>query len=309
MSVNNIHTRLEKLIDSLSIKEGREKYLKNQINYLKKQLRRVSRSKFKNPQSTIEKISNSLEVLTFWYGGSFDRGVYIDKGFDIDIYPIYKVITKNKNNYNINQKSLSGEILFSIIYEDLSTIHSEINPNLLILEEPSYTHAIPIQLDFEDQTIYVDCIPAIELPHGYLIAPNGLDSVKKVNLKLEEEGLSKVNKKHSGRVTKLIRLLKYWNWNWDYPLKSYVIQRLVEEIFLEERMNSWDKAVKTFFSRSINIFNKHFNNKIVLRDRVYTHKSILEDYSEYKINSFYEALQEGQIYAVRNDWTKLFGAI
>ena len=225
MSVNNIHNRIEKLINSLSITEGRERYLRNQINYLKKQLKRASRWQYENPQRNIEKLSNSLEVISFWYGGSFDRGVYIDKGFDIDIYPIYKVNTKSKNKFKLVQKSLTGEILFGIIFEDLTSIHNQINPNLIVLEGPPYTHAIPIKLEFEVETIYVDCIPAIELHEGYLIAPDGLDSVKKVNLKLEEKGLSKVNKKHDGEATKLIRLLKYWNWN--YPLKSYLIQRLV----------------------------------------------------------------------------------
>ncbi|TFG26074.1 MAG: hypothetical protein EU533_00035 [Promethearchaeota archaeon] len=306
MSVNNIHNRLEKLINSLSVKEGREKYLRNQTNYLKKKLRATSHQKFEDAQNNLEKISNSLEVLTFWYSGSFDRGVYINNGFDIDIYPIYKPMNRSKFEKKFGIKSLTGEILFGILYYDLREIN-KINPKLVILKEPPYNHSIPTRIDFEEQTVDFDCIPAIELPDGILIAPNGTDSVKKVNLLLEEKGLLKVNKRHNGNATKLIFLLKYWNWNWNYPVKSYIIQRLVEEIFLKESMKSWDKAIKTFFKKSIIIFKKYLRDEIVLKDRVYTHKSILDDYSEEKVYYFFENLKEGYAYAVNDDWYALFG--
>lgn len=153
----------------------------------------------------------------------------------------------------------------------------------------------------------MDCIPAIELPEGYLIAPDDWEGAKKVNLLLEEQGLSRVNKKTNGRATKLTLLLKYWNWNWDYPLKSYVIQRLVEEIYLKNKINSLDKAVKSFFSHSIHLLNKYYDNEIVLRDRVYTNKSILGDYQKDTIDNFYKSIQEANQYAMKNEWKELFG--
>ncbi len=69
------------------------------------------------------------------------------------------------------------------------------------------------------QFLKVDCIPAIELPRQYLLAPDGWNYIKKANQKLEEKGLSKLNKKCDGRATKLIWLLKYWNWYWNKLLK------------------------------------------------------------------------------------------
>ncbi len=46
---------------------------------------------------------------------------------------------------------------------------------------------------------------------------------------------------------------------------------------------------------------------LVLPDRVYTKKSILEDYSEKKIDQFYDALQEANQYAIKNQWDEIFG--
>jgi len=160
------------------------------------------------------------------------------------------------------------------------------------MESPPYSHAIPIRLHYQNKILKVDCIPAIELPNQYLLAPDGWNYIKKVNQKLEENGLSRINKKHNGRATKLIWLLKYWNWYWDKPLKSYVIQKLVEEIFMEYGMNEWDKTVKTFFHKAINIFNKHYDGILVLQDRVYAQKSILDDYNTKRIDEFYDILQQ-----------------
>ncbi|MHA1285583.1 MAG: hypothetical protein ACTSQP_24020 [Promethearchaeota archaeon] len=300
---DNNMTHFEKLIEALSIKEGKKEYLKNQIHYIFKNLKKISRWKSNHSNITIRKISNKVEIIKFWYGGSWDRGVYINKEFDIDIYFIYK--ENEAVIYKLNQEDLSGKILFEILTEDLLTFKNEINPKLII-KKPPYSHSISIKLEYQNRFLKVDCIPAIELSNQFLLVPDGWDKVKKVNLKLEEKGLSKVNKKTNGKATKLIRLLKYWNWSWNKPLKSYIIQRLVEEIFLESRINSWGSAIKTFFNRAINIFNKYFDNILVLKDRVYQNRSILDEYSEDKINEFYEAIRNANNLARKSEWKELF---
>ncbi|KKM62804.1 hypothetical protein LCGC14_1518020 [marine sediment metagenome] len=67
MTVKNIQHRLEQLIDSLSIKEGKEKYLENQVNYIKKQLIKVSKGLFDPPQNQIQEIANNVKMIRFWY--------------------------------------------------------------------------------------------------------------------------------------------------------------------------------------------------------------------------------------------------
>jgi len=307
LSVKNTNNRLEQLIDSLSITEGREKYLRHQIVYLERVVKEASKINYNPTENQIEILSNSLEIIRFWYGGSFDRGVHINEGFDLDIYLIYSLVKGHEKKHKLGVKSLSGEILFNILYDDLEAVQRNKNPNLIIPNKAQFKHAIPIELEFNNQAIYVDCIPAIELPEGYLIAPNGWKGAKKVNLLLEEQALSKVNQKTNGRATKLILLLKYWNWNWEYPLKSYVIQRLVEEIYLKNKINSWNKAVKFFFEQSIHIFNKYSKNEKVLKDRVYTNKSILDDYQKDNLVNFYESIKKANQYAMKNEWKELFG--
>ena len=305
MVVKNIQRRFEELIDSLSIKEGNEKYLEKQVNYINKQLIKVSEWAFDNPETLIQKISNNLEVNRFWYGGSWDRGVHINKEFDIEIYIVYKEI--ENSNYKFNESTLEGEILFTVLLNDLKTIQEKIDSNLTLVEKNKYSHAIPLELKYQDGTLKIDSIPAIELPDQTLIVPDGWEDCKKMSLILEEDALSRLNIKNHGNGTKLIRLLKYWNWYWDMPLKSYIIQRLVEAVFFESGIDEWEETLKTFFHGALNIFNKHDKGKLVLVDRLYYGTSILEDFDFDEINKFHDALREANQYALKNKWNKLFG--
>jgi len=157
LSVKNIQYWFEQLIDCLSIKAGKEKYLTNQVNYIKNQLIKVSKWSFENPQNLIQSMSNNVEVVRFWYGGLWDRGVHINKEFDIDIYIIYDEI--ENSGYDFNENALNGKILFTILYEDLETIQQKIDPNLKIMESPPYSHASPIELSYQNKRLKVDCIP------------------------------------------------------------------------------------------------------------------------------------------------------
>ena len=132
--------------------------------------------------------------------------------------------------------------------------------------------------------------------------PNGMEQAKLVNPKLDMKALSKLNKLREGNATKLILLLKYWNIYWDKPLKSYLIERLVEYIFSISNINGWDKGVKTFFYQSVQIFEKN----IMIPDRAYKNESILDDYSNEMFDNFYETLKEARSYATQNKWKDLF---
>ncbi len=129
-----------------------------------------------------------------------------------------------------------------------------------------------------------------------------MGGTKKVNLKLEEQALSKLNKMQNGKITKLILLTKYWNFNWGKPIKGYVIERLVEYIFDKIKVNTWERALKTFFYRAINILDK----KRSLPDRVYSQYSILDEYSSDEQEKYIEVLKEASSYAQEGKWTELF---
>lgn len=97
-----------------------------------------------------------------------------------------------------------------------------------------------------------------------------------------------------------------WNWSWNKPLKSYVIQRLVEEIFMDQVIEGWKLAVRLFFRESVKLFEEYYKDEIILRNRVYTQESILTDYEEGLVEKFNNTLRRAKNLAKKNQWDKLF---
>ncbi|MHA1274856.1 MAG: hypothetical protein ACTSQS_15685, partial [Promethearchaeota archaeon] len=85
--------------------------------------------------------------------------------------------------------------------------------------------------------------------------------------------------------------------------KSYLIERLVEKIFSEKPMNTWDKIIKTFFQDAIYILRE----RIMLENKVYSQKSILDEYSDKSLEKMIDVLRESAFYAQNEDWYTLFG--
>lgn len=295
--MKRIHNKLDKLINSLKIKENQKSFLRNNTNGFYNKLKNISQ--YQKPYwSDIYLSAGSYKytLVRFWYDGSFDRGIFIKNRFDIDMYFVFKKDT------SITQNNLIGSLLFELLYSHLKTYQYYHRMNMKVLKNPPYKRSIPIRMDYHGISILFDCIPAIELPNGYLVIPNGKGGIKKVNPKLEEQALSKLNKKQNGNIIKFILLIKYWNFTWGRPFKGYLIERLVESIFDIMEIDTWDRAVKTFFNRAINILDK----KKLLYDRVYTQYSILDEYSSKELKSFLEALREATIYAQKGKWEVLF---
>lgn len=151
----------------------------------------------------------------------------------------------------------------------------------------------------------MDCVPSIETPNNYLVIPNGEKTNKKVNSRLEEEALSRLNKKHEVKDTKLIRLIKAWNYRNNKLLKSYLIEILVEKIFKNREITDWTSTLFTFFNHATYILKTND----FIPDRVYNQTSILDDYSQDQKNIFYNAVYEASIYAYKGKYEHLFGNI
>jgi hypothetical protein len=136
--------------------------------------------------------------------------------------------------------------------------------------------------------------------------PLGDNAVKKVSPKREEAALSKINRKTDGRATNLIRLVKSCNYENQWKIKSYVILRLVEEIFSVADLNQWASALQHFFKRAPRILNSYIHNKkLVLPDRVETQRSILTEILTSQIQDYVYYLQEAYEYVKQGQWNRL----
>jgi len=299
LTENKIHNRLERLIASLIITENQKSFLQEKANDFFNKLKSISQNQI--PYWSSLYLSKNIYQYTlrrFWFGKSLDRGLFIKNRFDVDIY----LVCGQNNTYPNKQNNLTGSLLFELLYSHLKVYQFNHREHMKILKEPPYGHAVPIRMDYQGISILFDCIPAIELHDRYLIIPNGTGGTKKLNPKLEEQALSELNKKQNGKITKLIILLKYWNFNWGKPIKGYLIERLVEYIFDKIEVQSWNQAVKTFFNRANYILDK----EKFLPDRVVNQYSVFDEYPSNKLKNFLEILIEAENYAQKGKWEDLF---
>ncbi|UCD01825.1 MAG: hypothetical protein JSV23_02055 [Promethearchaeota archaeon] len=297
--MNKIHNRLERLIESLTITENQKSFLQEKVINLFDELKNISQNQIPYWSSLyLSKNTYQYTIDRFWLGRSFDNGLFIKNRFDINIYFVYK---KN-NTYPNEQNILINSLLFELLYSNLKIYQSRHRENMKILKNPPYRYIIPIRMDYLGTSINFDCIPAMELPNGNLLIPDGIGGTKKINQALLEKDLFKLNKKQNGKLNKLIILIKYWNFNWGKPLKGNIIECLVDYIFDKIKTIKWDRAVKTFFDQAIHIIDK----KKFLPDIKYYQYSILNGYSSNELKNFLEVIREAKTYAQNGEWKKIF---
>ena len=157
---------------------------------------------------------------------------------------------------------------------------------------------------YANKNIKIDLVPAIDLNEdGNLLIPNTNKMVVKVNPTKEENALKKLNSKTDGKGTKMIRLVKAWNNHRQGKIVSYILERLVMEVFKDKSIDNWVKALRLFFNESIRIVNA----RAFMPDKVYSHKSILDEYSQSYLLEILESLKKAKGYAYKSEWSRLFG--
>lgn len=80
----------------------------------------------------------------------------------------------------------------------------------------------------------------------YFIIPNGKGKWQKTNPKLEQDRVTRLNKKFNGTVLETIRLVKYWNRRGQMPnITSYVLETIVLDYF-DQTSNNRTTDDKTY---------------------------------------------------------------
>lgn len=286
--MRNIEERFERFAAKLAVPESLQKECRIKVKALYEQMNRISFDSFQK----------------YRLGGSFDRHTYIKGNFDVDCYfifddlLIYRILFSFIPNFYSNPINIP-EMLFSELYYNLKLIQNW--SGISIIRDPPYLHAIPIRIS---RDIKVDCIPALQpnSSSSILLIPEG-NELKKVDPTLDEEALSEVNTFNNGRVTPLVRVLKYWNYLSGKKLKSYFIERLVIEVFEEVRFKNWVKAIRHFFQNACRIIDNKERNP----DRVNPKISIFDELSKAKLGRIYNIFAFAAGAANCGKWEKLFG--
>jgi len=90
-------------------------------------------------------------------------------------------------------------------------------------------------------------------------------------------------------------------------MKSYVILRLVEDIFSIADLNQWSSALQLFFKKAPRILNSYLHNqRLILPDRVEKHRSILTEIPSQELKEYVYYLQEAYEYCKQGCWNIFF---
>ncbi|WP_371804800.1 hypothetical protein [Candidatus Lokiarchaeum ossiferum] len=231
------------------------------------------------------------DIRGYAFGGSFDRYTSIPSYFDIDLYCIF--------TYN-SIKSLSGINLRNKLMNILRQLETDDDEDLTpyyvqVKSQNKYYHSIPIILD----NIKIDFLAAVEIPNKpntYYI-PNG-DKIEESSPILIQEKVQNFNKQTNGMGTKLIRLLKLWNYTHGKHLKSYQLELLCCFIFIDRNKAKKFDSLK----RGIEIFMDKGFNYIQMKETSFV-KGMLDSNISYEaINQFREAKE----LILNKRWDKLF---
>jgi len=306
----NIQERFENFITSLSIPRHIRIDLQKAVLKLVENLKKVVNPKIFSVQQTRSKITNVIMLRGHQFGGSYDRGTYIRKASDIDVYIVYEeqhAMERLRKAMNTkikgSPKEYRGEILLKTLRHQLKKIRLSIRRNLIV-RNPPYRHAIKTKMSYASKNIKLDLVPAIDLHEdGNLLIPNTIKNVVKVNPTKEENALKKLNNRTDGKGTKMIRLVKAWNIHWQGKIVSYILERLIMQVFKNRQIENWDKTLRTFFNESFRLIKERAS----MPDKVYSHKSILDEYSQSYLLEILEMLKKAKGYADKSEWHNLYG--
>ncbi len=238
MTGKNIQERFENFISSLSIPKYIRVDLQRAVLKLVENLKKVGNPIIFPIQQTRSKIRNTMFLRGHKFGGSYDRGTYIKNISDIDVYVVYEeqpAMERLKKAMDTIKKGSSqdyrGGILLKTLRYQLKKIRLSIRRNLEV-RKPPYRHAIKTKMRYANKNIKIDLVPAIDLHEdGDLLISNTNKKVVKVNPTKEENALKKLNNRTEGKGTKMIRLVKAWNYHWQGKIVSYILERLVMQVF------------------------------------------------------------------------------
>lgn len=228
------------------------------------------------------------QIRGYAFGGSFDRYTAIPDFYDIDLYFIFA---------NATFEPLSGEVMLNTLINILAELETDdeeddLTPYYISVKRArNYYHSIPMSLD----DIKIDCLAAVEIPehpHTYYI-PNSkqIEVSKPVEI---EDRIQFLNKQSNGMGTKLIRLLKLWNYTHGKNLKSYQLELLCCYIFREKSFDSLQSGIVKFMRKGLEIIQVHETSFI---------KWMLDHKIDYKaINQF----RDGLSLINNNKWEEIF---
>lgn len=165
----------------------------------------------------------------------------------------------------------------------------------------------------------VPCFHTVKESDGrdYYLIPNGKGNWKKTEPRIEQDRVTRLSKKHNGKVRDTVRLVKYWNKRGKMPtMTSYVLETMILDYFEHEDVVA-DRICERFVDVLEYIAN-HIYDAVADSKNIEGNINTLDSSQKYKLYlrskndcvKAFNAVQSeraGDIKKAINLWTDIFG--
>lgn len=201
--------------------------------------------------------------------GSFARNTKIRELDDIDL--IYCLHANNAyfsksmfgNEYYLHTEN-AGQRLKNLSTDNKLNSIKVVNQFVSSLSDIEHYSSAKIHRRQEAATLQLssyewnfDIVPAFYTTTQLYLIPDGNGNWKSTNPIIDQDKVTRINKKHSGEILQLIRTLKYWNRRVQMPtISSYLFENIV--------LNYFDSKAKIlgFLDGNLITFWKHLKTAI-----------------------------------------------
>lgn len=166
----------------------------------------------------------------------------------------------------------------------------------------------------------VPCFHTVKESDGrdYYLIPNGKGNWKKTEPRIEQDRVTRLSKKHNGKVRDTIRLVKYWNKRGKMPtMTSYVLETMILDYFdsidscsdyIDLRFRDVLEYIKTYIYYPVYDSKKIEGNinSLTLEEQVALSTRASIDYEKAKIAVSAELDEKDMAKSIRI-WRSLFG--
>jgi len=177
--------------------------------------------------------------------GSFARNTKIRELDDIDIIYCLHANNATYSQDNFDKKKYylhtpnAGSRLKNLSDENILNSRKVVNQFVSSLEDIEHYKQADIHRRQEAATLQLssyewnfDIVPAFYTTAGFYLIPDGEGNWKATNPPIDQNKVSRINKKHDGNILQIVRTLKYWNRRAQMPtIGSYLFENLVLNYF------------------------------------------------------------------------------
>lgn len=251
---------------------------------------------------------DDIDIMYCLHGNNayYSKSIYLDNLYYIHTENAGSRLKSLSDNNQLNSRKVINQFISSL---------SEIQ-NYKSADIHRKGEAATLQLSSYEWNF--DVVPSFYTTSNFYLIPNGSGNWKASNPPLDQNNITRINQKHSGKILQIVRTLKFWNKHAQMrTISSYLFENLVLKYFdsQTEISDYIDVNIINFWlNLSSSIYENVTDPKGIdnnLNDLSYEDKLAISNKSKEAYNKGYEAykieIDDKDTKRSINKWREIFG--